>query len=90
MQTVSIGPWRCGVGQPLLWIVGPCVIESHELTLHIAAQLRALAEAVADSADLQGILRQGQPQFGQVVPGGRGCTRGYARSKRSSARRACA
>jgi 2-dehydro-3-deoxyphosphooctonate aldolase (KDO 8-P synthase) len=44
MQTVSIGPWRCGQGQPLLWIVGPCVIESHELTLHIAAQLRALAE----------------------------------------------
>ena len=44
MQTVSIGPWRCGQGQPLLWIVGPCVIESHELTLHIAARLRALAE----------------------------------------------
>jgi 2-dehydro-3-deoxyphosphooctonate aldolase (KDO 8-P synthase) len=30
---------RCGAGAPLLWIAGPCVIESHELTLQIAEQL---------------------------------------------------
>jgi 2-dehydro-3-deoxyphosphooctonate aldolase (KDO 8-P synthase) len=34
----------CGVGQPLLWILGPCVIESLELTLHIADRLRSIAE----------------------------------------------
>src|SRR5690348_11131755 len=34
----------CGGGRPLVWIVGPCVIESHELTLEIADTLREMAE----------------------------------------------
>jgi 2-dehydro-3-deoxyphosphooctonate aldolase (KDO 8-P synthase) len=34
----------CGPEQPLIWVLGPCVIESHELTLHIADQLAALAD----------------------------------------------
>jgi 2-dehydro-3-deoxyphosphooctonate aldolase (KDO 8-P synthase) len=38
----TIGPYRCGKGQPLLLIAGPCVIESEELTLHIAQTLRKL------------------------------------------------
>src|SRR5215470_2914258 len=33
----------CGAGRPLLWILGPCVIESHELTLRIADTLAQLA-----------------------------------------------
>lgn len=41
---VSIGSLVCGPGQPLLWIAGPCVIESHELTLQIAERLRSIAE----------------------------------------------
>src|SRR5262245_4174285 len=32
-----------GSGRPLLWILGPCVIESHDLTLKIADALAALA-----------------------------------------------
>src|SRR5438552_15690572 len=36
----SIGPHRCGRGQPLLLIAGPCVIESEELTLSIAHRLK--------------------------------------------------
>jgi 2-dehydro-3-deoxyphosphooctonate aldolase (KDO 8-P synthase) len=43
-KTVTVGPHRCGPGQPLLWILGPCVIESHDLTLRIAERLAALAE----------------------------------------------
>lgn len=39
----QVGPYTCGRGQPLLLIAGPCVIESAELTLHIAAQLRDIA-----------------------------------------------
>jgi 2-dehydro-3-deoxyphosphooctonate aldolase (KDO 8-P synthase) len=31
----------------LLWIAGPCVIESHELTLNIAKTLRQMAERLA-------------------------------------------
>lgn len=41
---VHIGPYACGKGQPLLWILGPCVIETHELTLMIADKLAGLAQ----------------------------------------------
>src|SRR5258708_5015533 len=44
---VTIGPVVCGPGRPLVWIAGPCVIESHDLTLHIAEALRALADRLA-------------------------------------------
>jgi 2-dehydro-3-deoxyphosphooctonate aldolase (KDO 8-P synthase) len=43
-QPVPIGNAVCGSGHPLLWILGPCVIESHDLTLRIADTLRDLAE----------------------------------------------
>ena len=38
-----IGPYRCGTGQPLLVIAGPCVIENEELTVSIARQLKQIA-----------------------------------------------
>jgi 2-dehydro-3-deoxyphosphooctonate aldolase (KDO 8-P synthase) len=38
-----IGPHRCGRGERLLVIAGPCVIESQELTLSIAARLAQIA-----------------------------------------------
>jgi 2-dehydro-3-deoxyphosphooctonate aldolase (KDO 8-P synthase) len=44
VQPVSIGELVCGPGRPLLWILGPCVIESHDLTLRIADRLRAFAD----------------------------------------------
>ena len=47
VRTVSIGALTCGRGQPLLWITGPCVIESHDLTLKIAERLRELAGRLA-------------------------------------------
>jgi 2-dehydro-3-deoxyphosphooctonate aldolase (KDO 8-P synthase) len=40
---VRIGKVACGAGGPLLWILGPCVIESHELTLWIADRLAGLS-----------------------------------------------
>lgn len=40
----TIGPYRCGRGQPLLLIAGPCVIESEDLTLEIAGRLKSLVE----------------------------------------------
>src|SRR5262245_23995178 len=42
--TVPVGPHRCGPGRPLLWILGPCVIESYDLTLSIADRLAGLAD----------------------------------------------
>src|SRR5438105_8248895 len=46
-QPVSIGNLVCGPGQPLLWIAGPCVIESHDLTLRIADTLQELADRLS-------------------------------------------
>src|SRR5438105_3561721 len=36
---VTIGNVVCGKGKPLTWIAGPCVIETHDLTLWIAERL---------------------------------------------------
>jgi 2-dehydro-3-deoxyphosphooctonate aldolase (KDO 8-P synthase) len=44
VQSVSIASLTCGPGHPLLWILGPCVIESHDLTLRIADTLRELSD----------------------------------------------
>jgi 2-dehydro-3-deoxyphosphooctonate aldolase (KDO 8-P synthase) len=43
-KTVTIGKITIGGGHPLTWIAGPCVIESHELTLSIAEELRRIAD----------------------------------------------
>jgi 2-dehydro-3-deoxyphosphooctonate aldolase (KDO 8-P synthase) len=42
---VSIDQYRCGTGCPLLFIAGPCVIESEEFVLDVA---KRLAEIAAD------------------------------------------
>ncbi len=40
----KIGPYRCGRGEKLLLIAGPCVIESLELTLSIAHRLSEITD----------------------------------------------
>ena len=42
--TVTIGNLVCGTGKPLVWLAGPCVIESHDLTLWIADRLAEMAQ----------------------------------------------
>jgi 2-dehydro-3-deoxyphosphooctonate aldolase (KDO 8-P synthase) len=44
VQTVGIGSYRVGPGEPLLWIAGPCVIESRDHCLGIAVELKRIAE----------------------------------------------
>ena len=39
---ITIGPYRCGRGQPLLLIAGPCVIEDEPSTLAIASRLKEI------------------------------------------------
>lgn len=41
---VSVGPWSCGRGQPLLFIAGPCVLESEELAFQVAERLAELSQ----------------------------------------------
>jgi 2-dehydro-3-deoxyphosphooctonate aldolase (KDO 8-P synthase) len=43
-QPVQVGQYHVGGGSPLLWICGPCVIESHDHTLGVAERLRTIAE----------------------------------------------
>ncbi len=42
-----IGPYQCGGDQPLLWIAGPCVLESKELALEIAEELSRVAQVLS-------------------------------------------
>lgn len=44
---VSIGPYRCGPGESLLVIAGPCVIEDEPSTLQIARRLRQVADELS-------------------------------------------
>jgi 2-dehydro-3-deoxyphosphooctonate aldolase (KDO 8-P synthase) len=46
MKRVKVGAYEVGGGSPLLWICGPCVIESREHSLRIAETLRGIAEAI--------------------------------------------
>src|SRR5208337_1397086 len=43
LNPITIGPYYCGRGQSLLVIAGPCVIETEELTLSIAACLKQIS-----------------------------------------------
>jgi 2-dehydro-3-deoxyphosphooctonate aldolase (KDO 8-P synthase) len=43
LNPATIGPYRCGAGQPLLVIAGPCVIEDQTTALRIACRLREIA-----------------------------------------------
>lgn len=38
-RTAQVGPYRCGSGEPLLVIAGPCVLENEALTMQIAQTL---------------------------------------------------
>ncbi|MBN2430256.1 MAG: 3-deoxy-8-phosphooctulonate synthase [Acidobacteria bacterium] len=42
MKTITLGPHRLGAPESLFFIAGPCVIESAEHTLRLAAALRSL------------------------------------------------
>jgi 2-dehydro-3-deoxyphosphooctonate aldolase (KDO 8-P synthase) len=39
----QVGPYLVGAGQPLLWVAGPCVLESLDLALEIAVELQRIA-----------------------------------------------
>ncbi len=45
-QPVEVGPYRCGPGQPLLVIAGPCVLEDEATALAIGHSLRRVADSL--------------------------------------------
>ena len=44
---VQIGSYQCGHDQPLLWIAGPCVLETELLALEIASELQRIADLLS-------------------------------------------
>jgi 2-dehydro-3-deoxyphosphooctonate aldolase (KDO 8-P synthase) len=44
MRAVEIAGRKCGGGLPLVWIAGPCVIESRDHTLAVARELAGVAD----------------------------------------------
>jgi len=47
MHNVTIGDITIGAGQPLALIAGPCVIESEEIVLRIAGDIKKIADKLA-------------------------------------------
>jgi 2-dehydro-3-deoxyphosphooctonate aldolase (KDO 8-P synthase) len=46
VQPVKVGEFAVGGGSPLLWICGPCVIESRDHCLGVAGTLKSIADAL--------------------------------------------
>lgn len=46
-MTTQIANFQCGKNQPLLLIAGPCVLESEQLTLEIAAKIKEIVEPLS-------------------------------------------
>lgn len=44
VKPVPVGQHSVGSGAPILWIMGPCVMESEDFTLFMAEKLKALSE----------------------------------------------
>jgi len=51
MSYAEINGQPCGAKQPLLWILGPCVIESEEMTLRIAKEIYDIAGRIGKKYD---------------------------------------
>lgn len=44
IESVTVGPYQCGVDQPLLLIAGPCVLQSFDLSLEIADAIARISD----------------------------------------------
>ena len=55
-------------GAPLLFIGGPCVIESEAHALDLGRAIQAIAARPRRAVRLQGLVRQGQPDVDRLVP----------------------
>lgn len=62
-MSVQIGNLTCGTGHPLLWIVGPCVIESLDTTMNIAKKLAELELPLVFKASFDKANRSSHKSF---------------------------
>ena len=57
--------FEVGLDRPLFLIAGPCVVESLQLQIDVAGELRDICARARHSVHLQVVVRQGQPQLGR-------------------------
>ena len=69
VNPLTLGDIAIGGGSPFVLIAGPCVIESEQHATDLAGAPRRHRAARARAVHLQGVLRQGEPHVGPLVPG---------------------
>ena len=65
---VQLGDITIGGGSPFVLIAGPCVIESEAHATRSGRPARRHRAAAARAVHLQGVVRQGEPHVGPIVP----------------------
>ena len=79
MQPIQFGGLTIGRRHPLVLIAGPCVIESEAHADRHGARASATSrERAGVPVRLQGVVRQGEPDLGRVVPRPRARRKGCA------------
>ena len=63
----SVGPFDLGGGAPLVFIAGPCVIESEDARPRSRARHQGGGRAAPAALRVQGLVRQGQPHVARLV-----------------------
>ena len=85
---VSVDGLALGNDLPLVLIAGPCALESRAHALEVSAALVEICRATRHQADLQDLVRQGEPHLALGACAASGSTTG-CRSSPKSARPAC-
>ena len=60
--------FEVGLDRPLFLIAGPCVVESEQLQMDVAGQLKEMTGALGIPFIFKSSLRQGEPQLREILP----------------------
>ena len=66
-SSMKLCGFEAGLDKPLFLIAGPCVVESRQLALDTAGELKENHVRARHPVHLQIVVRQGEPQLDQVV-----------------------
>jgi 2-dehydro-3-deoxyphosphooctonate aldolase (KDO 8-P synthase) len=69
VPAMTIGPIRIGPGEPLVLFAGPCVVESREMTLRIAAKVRDVASRHQTPVVFKASYKKANRTSGQAFTG---------------------
>lgn len=65
----QISSYRCGGGQPLLWIAGPCVLETQAEAMEIAEELQRVAQLLGVHLVFKGSFDKANRTSGEAFRG---------------------